>query len=316
MSFRTPSTSQQRQTLLDLERTKERLAVNTTRLASGKRITRPGDDPAAAALVLDFGNSIQINTQFIKQADSALSFLKSSEDVVSSVIDTATRLRELAQQAGSSTIGPAGRADVAQEVDSIRTNLLALANTQEQGKYLFAGTQTQTLPFAAPVPANVPPYVPGNGPIVYSGDSGSISLDVTSNTSVTTNVPGSKVFYGNGGVGSSTDLFTVVTQLRDALVANNATSTADIQTAATNLKGIFDNLTQVQADLGGRQAGLLDLKDTLSGFNLTLHDLQNTQQDTDYAQTATSLTTDQTIQSATLSALAKVNKTNLFDYLG
>lgn len=313
MSFRTPSTTQQRQTLLDLERTKERLALNTTRLASGKRITRPGDDPAAAALVLDFQNSIQANGQFIKQADSALSFLMSSEDVVTGSLNAVTRLRELAQQAANSTNGASGRAALAQEVDSIRSNLLALANTKDQGKYLFAGTQTQTLPFAIPVPPNTPPYGPGNGAITYSGDSGDINLDVTSNTAVTTNLPGDKVFFGSGGVGSSTDLFTVVTQLHDALLAN---STTGIQTAMTDLKGIFDNLNQIQDDLGGRQAGLLDLKDTLSGFNLTLQGLQDTQEGTDYVQSATELSSDQTIQTATLSALAKINKTNLFDYLG
>lgn len=313
MSFRTPSTTQQRQALLDLERTKERVALNTSRLASGKRITRPGDDPAGAALVLDFQMSIQSNDQFIRQADSALSFLKASEDVVSASLDMTTRLQELAQQAVDPTIGASGRAAMAQEVASIRNNLVALANTKDQGKYLFAGTRTQTLPFAAPVPPSTPPYAPGNGPIAYSGDSGSIDLDVSGSTTVTTNVPGSTVFFGSGGAGSSTDLFTVATQLYDALVANDVPSA---QTAGTNLKGVFDHLVQVQADLGGRQAGLLDLKDTLSGFNVTLQELQNKHQDTDYVQTATDLATDQTIQSATLSAMSKINRTNLFDYLG
>ena len=53
----------------------------------------------------------------------------------------------------------------------------------------------------------------------------------------------------------------------------------------------------------------------LSGFNVTLQDLQNTQQNTDYVKVATELSQDQTLQSVTLSVLAKSNKTNLFDYL-
>ena len=305
MSFRTPSTTQTRQTLLDLERTKERLALNQARIGSGKRITRPGDDPTAVALILDFENSIQSNAQFLKQADSALSFLKASENAVSTAINEVTRLQEIAQQGLTSTNAGTGRAAMAQEVDALRTNLLALANTREQGKYLFAGTQTQTIPFSDAAPPA--------GPINYAGDAGTISLDVTVTTSVVTNVPGSTVFYGPTGQGSASDLFQAVTNLRDGLATNNATL---IQTAATSLQSVLANLNQVQTDLGGRQAGLNDLKDTLSGFNVTLQELQNIQQDTDYARSVTDFTSDQTVQSASLSTLAKSQRNNLFDYLG
>lgn len=305
MSFRTPSTTQQRQALLDLERTKERLALNQSRIATGKRIVRPGDDPTGAALILDFSNSIQANAQFLKQADSALSFLRAAETVIETSLNDVTRLQELAQQGLTSTNGAAGRAALAQEVNAIRDNLLALANTREQGKYLFAGTQTQTRPFSD----SAPPA----GPVTYAGDAGLIPLDVTASTSVTTNVPGSTAFFGSGGQGSTTDLFRAVTDLRDGLTTNDA---ALIQTASDNLKAILSNLNQVQTDLGGRQAGLLDLKEALSGFNLTLQGLQNDKQDADFAQVISDFNADQTIQSATLSALAKSDRQNLFDYLG
>jgi flagellin-like hook-associated protein FlgL len=67
--------------------------------------------------------------------------------------------------------------------------------------------------------------------------------------------------------------------------------------------------------LGGRQAGLLTLKDTLTNFNTTLDGLQNNLQATDYPTVATQFSADQTMQSATLSTMAKSNKTSLFDYL-
>ena len=194
---------------------------------------------------------------------------------------------------------------MAQEVDSIRTNLLALANTQSQGKYIFAGTQTQTIPFVDTTPPA--------GPVVYAGDSGLIKLGVSATATVASNIPGNTVFFGAAGQGSTTDIFKAVTDLRDGMSTNN---TALIQTASDNLKNILANLNQMQADLGGRQAGLADLQTTLSGFNVTLQGLQGNQQNTDYAKTVTDYTSDQTIQSATLSTLAKSNKQNLFDYLG
>ncbi len=303
MSFRTPSTTQSRQSLLDLQRTKERLALNNERIASGKRLTNPGDDPTAAAAILDFSNSIQMNTQSIKSANSALSYLSLSENVVNAAVEANMRLQELSVS-GSSASGP--------EIDAIISNLMSLANTQVQGKYLFAGAKTTTLPFGVNAGATTPPAL-GTGPISYSGDEKSINLNITTTTTVATNVNGREVFFGAGGQGSSTDFFAVATRLRDALAANNQ---VDIKQAATDLQGVLDNLNLVLTKLGGRQAGLFGLKDTLSGFNVTLQGMQNTQQDTDYPATAVEFANDQTVQSATLSALAKVSKANLFDYLG
>ncbi len=306
MSLRTIANSQQRQNLLDLQQTKERMALNQMRITSGKRLTRPGDDPTAAALILDFGTSIKANNQFVKQADSALSFLTTTENVVTSAIDANMRLLELATQGtGAATAG--ARSAIISELDGIRANLLSMANTKSEGKFIFGGTQTQ--PTAAnPLPFNdaAPPAAP-----TYVGNSGTISLDVTDTTSVVTNIPGDQVFLGTGGPAGS-NIFQAVSDLRAALVANNV---AGVQTAAGNLRTSLDFLTKVQTDLGGRQSSLFNLQDMLSSFNVSLQDLQNHQQDTDYPTAMTELATDQTIQSATLSAMARTAKTNLFDYL-
>lgn len=88
-----------------------------------------------------------------------------------------------------------------------------------------------------------------------------------------------------------------------------------MKVAAGNLDLIFANLNKVQADLGGRQAGLFDLKDTLTNFNTTLETLQSSVEATDYPKVMTEVTADETMQSVTLSAMAKTNKVNLFDYL-
>jgi flagellar hook-associated protein 3 FlgL len=204
MSIRIPSSSQTRQTLLDLERTNGRLAQEQTQIATGNRLTGPGDDPTAAASILNFGNSIQANTQYIQQANTAGSFLSSAEDAVTAAIQDNMRLQELAVSGSSASVT---------EIDSIRANLVSLANTQVQGKYIFAGTQTLGTA-AHPLPFDDP--TPTTGPIQYWGDTGSINLNVNSTTTVSTNMPGSTVFFGSGGQGSSTDIFQAVTDLRMA----------------------------------------------------------------------------------------------------
>ena len=313
MSLRTPTTDLNRQSLLNLQNLQAQMAQNTLRLSSGNQITNPGDDPTGTATILDFQNSIQANTQFLKQATSANNLLQSADDAFTGVIDGVNNLQVLAQQALSNTTSaPAGPSSLAPQVDAIRTNLLSLANTQSQGVYVFAGTLTTKPPFTDTGAATpTVPATPG-APITYGGNSGIISLGVSANAQVATNIPGDTAF-GN--------LFTAVNELYNAVNGNgpsgNSTAgvTTDVTTASGDLTTALNNLYQQQAVVGGRQAGLNDLQTTISGINLSLQSAQSGIQSTNIPQTYTDLTSEQTAQSAILSTMAKSNTNNLFNYL-
>lgn len=303
MTLRTPASINNRLSLLDLNRGKERMAITQRELSTGKRLNSPADDPAGAALVVDFNASIGANEQFIKQIDGALSFLQGSEAALTSVVDHLTRVIELGAQALPGNTYGAGIASMAKEVDTLRSTFVALGNTNQQGRFLFSGTSTLTQPFSGPAA----------GPITYAGNAGLIPLDVAKATTVDTNIPGDSVFFGPGGQGSATDLFQQVTDLRDAMTAGN---TAAVQTAHTNLKAILSRLTSVLADLGGRQAGITSMKDDFSGYNLVLQGIQNSIQDTDYPDAVTRYNADQVAQQVTLNSMSKVQKQTLLDFMG
>src|ERR1035437_5105215 len=110
MSLRTVASTENRQSLLDLQRTNERLANNQTRISSGNRLVNPGDDPAAAASIVDLGNSIQANTEYLKQITAATSYLSPAEDAVNAAVNANMRLQELAAGAGGSNFTAGDRA--------------------------------------------------------------------------------------------------------------------------------------------------------------------------------------------------------------
>lgn len=304
MTIRTPNPMNTQQSMLDLMRSKARYAKTLEQVTSGKRIVDVGDDPSGSALILNFQGSIGRNDTSLAQVDTASSFLQGAETAVSSAIDSLMRLQELGVTGLAATAS--GRLANAQEVDSIRTNLLGLANTQEQGKYLFAGNKTGTQPFAYQAPPVVPPIVD------YAGNGANITLNLTTSATVTTNLPGDALFYGANGKGSDTDLFQAVTDLSEALKNND---TPGIKLAQQHVDTVFASFNAARADLGGRQAGLDALKTGLTDFNTHLTDLQNTYQAVDYSAAAISLTTENTAQQATLAVMGKVNQRSLFDYL-
>lgn len=303
MTLRIPNPVSNQQTLLDLQRMKERYADLQEQISTGKRINRLGQDPTGAALVIDFKNSVERNNQYARTIQSARSSLSASETVVDSVQNTLVRVMELAEQGGSSTLGASGRKRIAEEVDGLRTQFLNLSNTQFEGRYLFAGSRTTVTPFSGPAA----------GPIAYAGDNTTLTLDVSTSMSAKTNIPGDSLFFGTGGAGSATDLFKQVTDLRDALLADN---TAGIQAAYANIKGIHNNVNDVIADIGGRQATLNQLEDNLGAYNLSLQSIQDTYESVDYPSAITEWSRIQTAQQAALGTLAKSGKLSLFDYIG
>lgn len=302
MTLRTPNTLTSPQLLLDLQRTKERISTLQEQIASGKRLVRLSDDPSGMALILDFKASIDRNAQFLRNGNSARAFLVAGETVLTEVSSHIMRLEELATQGSAAVLTANERAAIAEEVDGLRSNILAVANTQEQGKYLFSGTATLTQPFSGPAA----------GPILYAGNGGQVNLAVASSSVMATNLPGDTVFFGTGGQGSATDLFQVVTDLRDGLLSNNL---AQVQAANTNLQGIHAALLRQIADLGGRQGALNQLQSTLGDINLSMQSALNSSLEVDYPAAITEFTSEQTAQQAALQTMGRVNRQNLFDFL-
>ncbi|MCU0937396.1 MAG: flagellar hook-associated protein FlgL [Gammaproteobacteria bacterium] len=126
-----------------------RLAKTQLQVATGRRILTPSDDPSGAKRILDLKQSIEVQKQYQRNADSAINRLSLEEATLANVTDTLHRVRELAVQAGNSTLAPQDRRAIAAEVEARLDEMLALANTRDaQGEYLFAGYRVDQIPFS------------------------------------------------------------------------------------------------------------------------------------------------------------------------
>jgi len=339
MSLRTPNPFRSYQTLIDFQRSKERLSVLAEQLASDRRITRLSDDPTGAALIMDFQNSIDRNDMYVKQGESASTFLKGTESALNAVNIQIDRLLELAEAGMSDLNEGRGRDAMAAEIDILRTIILDLSNTQEQGKYLFAGTATKTMPFSFEgtdpsfwaVPNVAPtlghgalPPPPGTQPAVwYQGNLGNIDLDISPSATVTTNLTGEYVFQGTKieyPPGSGTyvldpnqDIFIAITQLRDGMQNDDP---ALIKQAYDNIRAIKDRINVCLTQVGSRQVSIDNTGFNLGDFNESLQSIQNTYGAVDYPAAITRFAAEQTSQQAALSILSKMGRLSLFDYIG
>jgi flagellar hook-associated protein 3 FlgL len=314
MTMRTPNPMDSAQSLLDLQRSKERYGGYVNQLSSGNRVTNLGDDPTGAALISDFQTSIDRNNQYMAQIDNASNLLQGTESALDAVNNNLTRVLELGQEGMTEGAGPMARQAISKEVAALGNDLIATANSKQQGKFLFGGTRTTTQPFGGVVPAAKDKDNKDlRQTVAYHGDSNAINLDVSTSTKVTTNLPGDAVFYGPGGPGSATDVFAAVQALNDGLKADD---TEKITQAYHDIEAIAVRINDTLTEVGGRQGGMESLKSGMSAYNASLNSIQSNIQSTDYPTTITSLNKENQAQQATLSVMAKANAKNLFDYIG
>ena len=182
-----------RQIFLDALSTNQfRLARTQTQLATGRRITRPSDDPLAAARIQDLEAAVSQLNQYQRNVGILRNRLGLEETVLASAGNLLQRVRELAVVANNATQGNDTRASMAVELREILDGLVDLANTQDSsGKFLFSGYKETTQPF-----------VVTGGVATYAGDQGQRQLQVGDARTIADTDSGAAIFNliksGNG----------------------------------------------------------------------------------------------------------------------
>src|SRR6185295_6312745 len=179
--------------LAALDAAQRRVIDTQEKVSSGKRVNKPSDDPVAAARIAHLDASLSRLDQYKSNSDFARNQLGLEESALNDVVSGLQRVRELALQGNNSTTSFSDRKDIASEVRQTRDALLALANiTDVDGRHLFGGYVEAATPFTKTA----------SGAVVYNGDQGQRTLQISDSRFVAINDSGAEVFQripqGNG----------------------------------------------------------------------------------------------------------------------
>src|SRR5512137_830182 len=121
----------------------------TAQAASGMRVVHPGDDPAAAGLLVE-GRVAQARLDAIATAAGRASDeLTAADGALGSVNDALVRARELAMQLANPTYDASQRTQAAGEVDQLLQQVVSQMNAEVGGRYVFGGNRDGSAPFDA-----------------------------------------------------------------------------------------------------------------------------------------------------------------------
>jgi len=281
------------------ENIKANLAKQSTQLmnteiqmSTGKRINKPSDDPTGMGKVLDYRTTQQAISQYRANITDANTRIQYTESVLGQINDFVDQAKNIA----SDTQGGDG-ASLAQEVDTIRKQILDLTNSKYNNKYIFSGNRSDTPPFDS-----TPPYA-------YNGDSGSHQVIVGQGIGVQIKTDGSQMF-----VDGSDNLFQVLDNLKTALNTDPVDSAA-VQSAVDPLDRISKRLQQAQSGMATTYQSLENTDNHWNNFSNAVETMRQNVEDADLTQTAIDMQVQQTSYQTLLQTAAKVIQPSLVNFL-
>ena len=108
-----------------------RLAQSIERISSGIRINRGADDAADLAISEGLRSDIRALRQATRNANDGMSLVNVTEGALNEQSSILIRLRELASQAATGTVGSTERATIQLEFSALRDELTRIAQTTE-----------------------------------------------------------------------------------------------------------------------------------------------------------------------------------------
>jgi flagellar hook-associated protein 3 FlgL len=292
--------------LLAVQDALARVAKSQNRLATGRQLLDPADDPTAHAAATRLGARLAAITQYQRQATEARTRLEATGAMLSQLGDLAARVQELALTGSSGSQGANERAALATEVNQLLEETVSVAGTRDDGRYLLGGQNTQTPPLTVQRDTD--------GTIVAAswnprGVDAPVELDVAPGVRVRVNAAGTSVL---GQDSDPTFLPALLISLRDALRANDgaaigalidplATATARLAASNAQIGGSLQLVDRAQTDLDGQQTAV---EAALSALT-----------DADIGRVAVELSQQEAVYQAALAAAAKALEPSLLEFL-
>ena len=291
----------------NLNTSRQRLTELQEQLASAKRINRPSDDPLGTANSLRIRNILDSNEQYEANINDIVGHLTASESALEDLHNVLLELKDIATRGANDSI--VDKQDLAQQVNLILDNMLELANTKWNGKYIFGGTETLYKPFV--LNTNVRNLGQTGDIVNYYGNSNEIDRQINENTYVAANLPGDKVFINT--VAGGIDIFGKVWELKENLEAEDTDS---VRSSIDSMNDSIDQVLNSFLEVGTRKQLALFNKERFQVQNIQLKSKLSNIEDTDYAEAFVLFKVEENALNSALSAGARVVSPSLGDFLG
>ncbi len=287
-------------TLANVQKSTSNMSRLQEQISTGKKVNRASDDPAAARKILSLRSEDLGLDQFASNVQTATQTLDFSASSLQNTSDILQKITELTMQGVSSTVDQNGRTIIANEINQLLETIMQSANSKRLGRYVFAGTNTTTVPFVAARDAS------GKiASVAYNGNRESIAYNVGPNINTVVNLTGDEVFVNS-------NMFDTIIRVRDNLTSG-AISFA--RNELDNLDSAAKNVLNSIAKAGGISGTLQLTGSRIEETKLSLQEVLASAESADIAELVLKLTEQQSIFEASLSSGSYIFKTSILNFI-
>lgn len=288
--------------LNNLSAIQARLATAENQLSSGLKIVNPSDSPDQISQLLATRASLASVQTINENLVNTTAEVNTAETALSNASDAIQQAQVLGSEGASTTATAATRQTLAGQIGDVITQLVGIANTQANGRYIFGGDSDQSAPYTVDLTQSNP----------ISNYLGSSATRLAQNPDGSTFAVSENAQQIFDSPTTANNVFSSLVALRSALQNNDTTGISSalttLGTAATYFQGQLAFYGRVQDKVSNA---------TNQGQSLatTLQTQVSNIQDADLTQAILELNQGQTAQQAALQEKAATPATSLFDFL-
>jgi flagellar hook-associated protein 3 FlgL len=292
--MRVTASENYRNLIANLTLLNEKLGAANEQLSTGRKLVHLNDSPSGSAEIVKLNAQLADIDQYRTNADRTTMFLQVADSALSSVQNLIASIFTSASAAATNVNDINAREAITRQVRDLRDQILSVANSTVQGRYVFGGSQVTSVPFEI-----------SGDTVTYNGDSEVNKISIDDGLQAQVNVPGADIFL---------PVFDRISSLLTALDANDVDG---IKAALNQYSSFQTGLTLARGQIGNSLGKVENIKAALDSAETTTRSEQSRLGDADMAKTITQMTQIQTALNATLSAAQITSQQkNLFDFLG
>lgn len=274
-----------------------------TELSTGLKMNQISDNPAEVPNVLQVQADISQNDQITSNLSRVTTETNSAETALSNAVTQLQQAQSLAAEGASDFASSDTRQQLATQIGDVLQNMVGLANTAVEGRYIFAGDDDQQQPYTIDLSQTDPVSA-------YLGSASTRQIQAPDGNMFSVSESAQDIF---DSATDANNVFEAVNNARLALLNNDSTgltnAQAQLQTAGNYLNDQLAFYGSVQDQVTNATTDATSLG---TSFQTELSGIR----DADEAQSITDLTMAQTDEQAALSSEAALPQKTLFDYLG
>ncbi len=283
----------------DVNRNRTQMADIQSSLSSSKKVRLPSQEPISFQRSRVIEEDIRESEQFQKNMNSGLRQGRLVQDALDKTIDELIEIKRVVVQSASETYSQVDRQNMADQLSGIRDSLIATFNLSYGDRYLFAGTNSDKVPFLLDASAT--------GGVADTSNSTPIKITANNNVEIEISVTGDEIRTTKKG-----DFFEIIENIENALLNNDTDALNDLIPGADEL---IDHTTDLAARLGSNIARIEYLYDQFENTKITQNSEISKLVDTDFAQAISELQRNETIYQSAMAVHTRMFSNSLLNYI-